>query len=260
MNDEKNKSIDDISNISFHLYNTKNKTNNISTGNHLDEYKGVDILRNIPVPIKEENKYQRAAASQNHDSTSGSTAGVQRFSEELNDSLELSSSHNTNNNNNNSKSNNTKNGEILSNGPNRESSIGGSGGDRTRESLEMALERIDELEHELSEKTRLVNELLLSKDEILNAKYKELVEGDCGGNVCKYCSRKLAAQLSILSNNSTSASSSSLNTSSSLQQQQQTAADDLSAHLDVLQNKIQNFFEYVSISILLCILYLNVSN
>lgn len=41
--------------------------------------------------------------------------------------------------------------------------------------LELAYERIEELENELSEKTRLVNELLLSKDDILNSKFKELM-------------------------------------------------------------------------------------
>lgn len=103
-----------------------------------------------------------------------------------------------------------------------------------RDNLAIALERIEELENELSEKTRLVNELLLSKDEILNDKYKYIVDSDAARDLCIYCNNKLS-----------NVSSSSLTST----------RDDISANLDCLQAKIQSFFEYVNIFSFICFVF-----
>lgn len=225
MDDEESKNNRSIDDDSFHLYNN-NSSNQNDSSHHHQHHKNNHVaikhdLRSVPpIPIKEE-KYQRSTASGTTTSTNHDNS--KRFSEELNDSLELSMSHRG-----------TKNalgsgGELVScngplNGPTTTTTTalnesGGDGHERTRENLDMALERIEELENELAHKTQLVNDLLMSKDEILNAKYKEMTEADTA-DLCK------------LSNTSMTSLSTSL------------SVDDISAHLEVLQNKIQNFFEY----------------
>ena len=127
--------------------------------------------------------------------------------------------------------------------------------------LEMALERIEELENELSEKTKLVNELLMSKDEILNANFKSLVnnkpttaatspsnslttnslrEDADDDDVCKYCNSKLAvSMLSNASNSSSMAPDAVAAVTASIVKQ------DINANLDFIQQHITNLLEYV---------------
>lgn len=125
--------------------------------------------------------------------------------------------------------------------------------------LEMALERIEELENELSEKTKLVNELLMSKDEILNANFKSLVnnkpttaatspsnslttnslrEDADDDDVCKYCNSKLAvSMLSNASNSSSMAPDAVAAVTASIVKQ------DINANLDFIQQHITNLLD-----------------
>lgn len=101
--------------------------------------------------------------------------------------------------------------------------------------LELAYERIEELESELVEKTKLVNELLLSKDEILNSRFKDLISG--GGVV------------GSTDNVSTSMTSDGVSGS-----QQTTSAhssfaahiccDDIRRNVDAIQARLSKLFEY----------------
>lgn len=102
--------------------------------------------------------------------------------------------------------------------------------------LELALERIQHLENELIEKTKLVDELLISKDELLNEKYKDIVE-ETAASPGKKKNESLCDKYNNTSNKSQSLYS--MNDSS--------FNDDFSINTDVIQAKIQNFLEYVCI-------------
>lgn len=128
--------------------------------------------------------------------------------------------------------------------------------------LEMAMERIEELENELSEKTKLVNELLLSKDELLNSNFRKLLVDQRTGaagdksttsrhdendeSLASNGSRSLLSNVNrVTINDNSKLDTSSPNVSTSLGVEQAAVINqDINATLDSIQSKLASLIEY----------------